>query len=367
LDLENVSRFPAAWTVGLRPDGRETLVVVAKATFLIPDGSDVPSLADEQIPLTTADEFTGEPGLSAPLRESDFAPAKPRCDVLLVGKAYAPGGRPAPRVPVGLKVGGMQKKFDVVGHRGWFRSLGWVSATDPLPFTTLPVGYDQAFGGRDLSDEDPAKHRWYSLNHAGVGFHTNLAAKAIQLKPLPHTEERADPVRRPDGKYRPMAFGPLGRAWSPRRELVGTYDQRWVDEVCPFLPADFREDYYQSAPPDQQIPHLRGGERVELLNLTPAGFTSFSLPPLELPVAFYPKDGAKERVLAAADTLFLEPERGLFTVTWRATRPLRRNAFELAGVVLGKTSRAWERARDLGKTYYPSLAHVRRAQAEEGS
>ena len=45
-----------------------------------------------------ADTFTGEPGFSAPVYEVDFAPRKPRCDVLLVGSAYAPEGRPATRV-----------------------------------------------------------------------------------------------------------------------------------------------------------------------------------------------------------------------------------------------------------------------------
>ncbi|MCK7582586.1 MAG: DUF2169 domain-containing protein [Chromatiales bacterium] len=52
-------------------------------------------LHDEQLPLVMADTFTGEPGLSAPVYEVDFAPRKHRCDVLLVGSAHAPGGRPA--------------------------------------------------------------------------------------------------------------------------------------------------------------------------------------------------------------------------------------------------------------------------------
>jgi hypothetical protein len=90
----------------------------------------------------------------------------------------------------------------------------------------------------------------------------------------------------------------------------------------------------------------------------------FQLPPLELPVVFHPRDGEKERVLAAADTLVLEPDLGRFTVTWRASRPLKRNAFELREVVVGKPSRAWERARDLGKVYYRSLAELKRPRRE---
>eukprot|EP01031_Cornospumella_fuschlensis_P046794 gene46794-57302_t len=75
----------AAYTQGLAPDGRESLVVVAKGTFDLPlDGSEA-RLADVQRPLLMADGSVGEPGLSAPRQEMDFAPLKPFCDVLVIG------------------------------------------------------------------------------------------------------------------------------------------------------------------------------------------------------------------------------------------------------------------------------------------
>ena len=75
--------------------GRERLVAVAKGTYGIPSHPDrEPTLLEEQVPLVLTDVFTGEPGFSAPLHEIDFAPRKPRCDVLLNGSAYAAGGRP---------------------------------------------------------------------------------------------------------------------------------------------------------------------------------------------------------------------------------------------------------------------------------
>ena len=55
----------------------------------------------------------------------------------------------------------------------------------------------------------------------------------------------------PWGAYRPMALGPVGRGWRPRLSYAGTYDQHWIDEVFPFLPADFDDRYYQAAPEDQ--------------------------------------------------------------------------------------------------------------------
>ena len=102
------------------------------------------------------------------------------------------------------------------------------------------------------------KHRWYPTNHAGVGYHEYLDAEFIDGKPLPNTEETGRRITDPRGKYKPMAFGPIGRAWQPRPKYAGTYDEKWLDEVFPFLPADFKEDYYQAAPADQQIDYPQG-------------------------------------------------------------------------------------------------------------
>jgi len=106
MNLVNATKLVAGYTLATDKTGREWLVVVAKGTYGIPDHPDRASaLLAEQIPLVTTDVFTGEPGFSAPLYEIDFAPPKPRCDVLLNGSCYAPGGRPAPYVEVAMEVG----------------------------------------------------------------------------------------------------------------------------------------------------------------------------------------------------------------------------------------------------------------------
>ncbi len=66
----NATKMQAGYTMGMQPDGRELLVVVVKGTFTIPKNDEEPQLAQEQVPLVEADEFTGEPGFSAPLYES---------------------------------------------------------------------------------------------------------------------------------------------------------------------------------------------------------------------------------------------------------------------------------------------------------
>lgn len=358
MDLINATGMQAAYTQGLQPDGRELLVVVVKGTFTIPDNGGEPRLADEQQPLVMADTFTGEPGLSAPVYEAEFAPVKKRCDVLLNGTAYAPGGTPAKRVTVGLKVGSMEKVFDVVGDRVWVAQTSGIVPSMASPFVTKPISYDYAFGGVDNFHRDESKHSAYMANPVGRGYHRVLSRELIDGTPLPNTEERGVKVSDPQAQYRPMSFGPVGRGWEPRYKLAGTYDQKWMDDTFPFLPVDFDDAYYQSAPDDQQVDKIVGGEDVVLLNLTEDGRRSFKLPSSTIPVVYLCSDRDDERHFATIDTVLLEPECERLSMTWRSTVPIRRNIFEIAQVVVGQMPRAWWRAVELEKQHFPSISEV---------
>ncbi|MEW6518166.1 MAG: DUF2169 domain-containing protein [Thermodesulfobacteriota bacterium] len=338
--LEHITGMQAGYTMGMRPDGRELLVVCIKGTFTIPRDASEPQLAEEQVPLVEADIFTGEPGFSAPLYESDYAPFKPNCDVLLNGSAYGPQGRPATRVRVFLQVGSMSKSFHVVGNRFWLKDYGSVQPTDPQPFVKMPFSYDTAFGGLDASRQDPLKLQVYAANPIGRGFHVHLDNESVHGKPLPNTEELQQSIAAPNGSYRPMSLGPVHRSWPPRITYAGTYDQNWLDNIFPFLPPDFDERYYQAAPPDQQMPYPAGGELVVLGNLTPEGRVSFTLPRKEMLVWYLLKNGEEKAEKAVLDTVFLEPDAGRFTLTWRSSLPLKRNMFEVEMVVIGDNPEA---------------------------
>jgi len=356
MHLLNATRMQAGYTLGMEPSGRESLVVVVKGTFRLPLDGEAPQFAAEQAPLIDADTFSGEPGFSAPVYECDYAPFKPRCDVILNGSAYAPRGRLTRRVTVSLRAGTIAKSFDVVGNRNWVGALLGVVAGPPEPFASMPVSYDRAFGGIDSAHPDPARHRYYERNHAGVGFHVQLEREFIDGAPMPNTEEAGRSITDPRGSYRPMAFGSIGRAWQPRPKLAGTYDQNWLDNIFPFLPPDFDPRYYQAAPEDQQIDYPRGGEEIVLQNLTPNGYVAFQLPAIDVPIVYYRKNAENEETQAVIDTIVLEPDLGRFTMTWRSSLPLRRNIFEIEQVLAGQMPRSWHRARELGKTYYPSLS-----------
>lgn len=356
MELLNFTKMVVGHTVGLQKDGRSLLIIVAKGTFNFPSDGREPELAESQLPLVDADIFSGEPGFSAPICEADYAPRKSRCDVLLNGSAYSPGGRPIQKVSVALRVGPMAKTFNVVGRRLWTRGMTSMTPSEPEFFVRLPISYDYAFGGIDSTVPDKPRH--FPTNHAGKGFSHHMNLDKVVGLPISNTEEIDNPIANPRGSYRPMALGPIGRSWEPRCKLTGTYDQNWLDNVCPLLPDDFDEEYYQAAPRDQQIPYLLGGEEVSLLNLTPEGQTHFKIPRVEIPVTIIPVDGEEIEGVPAStvcDTLLLEPDNRQFTLVWRVCWPLRQDLFEIAAALVGKPPRAYERAAETGKTYYRSL------------
>ena len=365
MHLQNATKMQAGYTLGMAPDGGECLVAVIKGTFAIPENGGQATLHPTQEALFTSDTFTGEPGLSAPVYEADYAPEKKRCDVLLQCQAHAPNQKPVERLTVGFKVGSLSKSFDVVGQRFWDRTLlGGLKPSKPLPFLNQTLTYDCAYGGVDTPSARPEIQEMYLLNPVGMGFHPVSPRRDIEGAPLPLTEETHNPVSSPKGAYQPMAPGPIGRSWLPRYPHAGTYDQNWKDHVFPFLPADFKPDYYQAAPPDQQMNHLVGGEEVTLMNLTPAGKTCFSLPTLEVPVEFCPASGSRITLNATADTLVIEPDANRLMITWRAALALKNNIFEMKQIVVGRMPRGWYRARDSAKSWYPSISHLMDARRE---
>jgi hypothetical protein len=358
MDFVNETKLEAGWTLGFEPDGRELLVVAAKGTFSIRPGDGEPPLAEMQVPLTKADEFSGDPGFSATLYETDYAHRKPYCDVLLNGSAHAPGGSPAKGVRVGLHVGAVNKVFDVFGDRVWQGSAASTHPSDYTPFTEMPITYDRAYGGVDVDPDNPDQRNTYVRNPVGVGYYPLSKGEYLVGKPLPNTSEAGLPVEGTKGSYQPMSLGPIGRNFGYRIAFAGTYNQQWMDQQAPFWPADFDPRYFQAAPADQQMSYPRGGERVVLKNLTPAGVTSFRLSSLVVPVLFVPHRAEAEQVQAVVDTIVIEPTLARFMLTWRVSKPLRRNCFELREIVVGGRSRSWhtaQRAAAAGKRYYRNL------------
>ncbi|HEX8705644.1 MAG TPA: DUF2169 domain-containing protein [Myxococcaceae bacterium] len=309
--LKNRTAYAAERNWARDKAGVHWWLVAVKATFNIASGGRL-VLADEQPPPLLMPEYFGEPGLSSLRYDSDLLAAKPGTDVLLLAHAHAPHGKPAESVPVALRIGQFQKILLVHGERAYSRGLTGMTMTRPRPFTRSPIRYESAFGGIDLSDPDPKKHGIDERNPIGRGFARRTALLAG--KPA-HTIEypSGDPAT-----TGPAGFGPIDPSWLPRRRLAGTYDARWEQSRKPLLPDDFDPAFALSAPADQRTEKpLAGGERIELVNMTPEGVLRFDLPRISL--GFTTRIGTRRERHGARLTLVLvEPEERRLTLVWQS-------------------------------------------------
>ncbi len=366
MEIDGYGHGHSVYTLGLDVSGREHLVFVHKAAYQFPevDGETcVP--ADESDPPTMADTFFGEPGLSATKYETDFASFKPRCDLLLNASAHAPNGIPTVSFDVGFRLGAHRKLFEVIGDRVWLESVTGVDPSSPEPFVTKQISYNTAVGGTDNLDPKEGLPEAYLDNPVGCGWHRRSNSGLIHGCPLPNSQRKGDRITVPWGRHQPVSLGPIGRGWPERLKYAGTYDQDWIDDVFPFLPGDFDTQYFQAAPADQQIAYLQGGETVTLLNLSPEGRTEFRLPNVHLPVVFARRRAEDANHTAVVDTVLIEPDRRLVHLTWRTSLPLERDIFEVTEAIVGPRTRAFWRARMLGKEYHPGLSSLGAARDSE--
>ena len=154
LQLKNSTPFEA--TISLFPNekGIDTLYVVVKATFSINPKSEI---AEEQKPIVMADEYWGEPGESSLKYASELHLTKPSTDIVMIGEACARDKRSVTQLDVSLAVANRRKTIRVFGDRRWGAGLLGLSMTPPIPFESMPLIYERAFGG--FHEVSPEKHK----------------------------------------------------------------------------------------------------------------------------------------------------------------------------------------------------------------
>lgn len=302
--------------------GAEVWVVAVKATFrLLPTGTT--ERAELQDEVLAAPEYRSPTAHSSLVYESDLV-IKPGTDVVLNGSAHAPDGAPLPYIDVGLSIGERMKTLRVFGERKWARTLGKLVLSRPEPFVTKPITYENAFGGLEPLDE---------RNPSGSGY---------ALDPEQMADQRAACIENPQQLVRnwkdrpdPAGFGVIGRNWSPRRQLAGTYDLNWRLNRAPLPPLDLDERFYLCAPADQQFPrHLRGGEAIALFNLVPGrSVLRFALPRI---VLGFETRLAGELIRHHADlsTVVIEPDAFRLLMVWCTWIPCHGREHKLEKTVI---------------------------------
>lgn len=324
--VKNARPFPHGFALGQNSPTDRFLTIIVKATFRIERRPAPARVAEQQLPVFSTDTpYDRKKPDSALEFETDRVPFKPRADIVLVGKAHTPLGRPMKSVDVKLAVGVTQRTLRVFGDRLWsFGSEREIAprVVGPAEFVEMPLSYERAFGGSDeRAGMDPSAPRfrpWCDQNLLGRGFCAARSVESIHQKPLPNIEDPAHLITAWDTRPTPVGCGFFPRNSRPRSSFAGTYDDQWRAARAPLPPDDFRFDVFNAADPSLQVRnYLVGNEAVSLSNVTPGGGTvDFWLPCLRPRLLVSHRVGNLE-VPANLDTVVFVPEGGIFYQVWR--------------------------------------------------
>lgn len=395
MNFANRSPFPALAYTMIDVAEQEHHVVVLRQTFDLvratarctphEDVFEAVAIVKDAPPLVMEDRYAGETGESSVLEESDLAPFKPRCDVIVNANAHAPGGIASRRWDVRVRASSqmledyrarksghapgkpaqlLDKSLEVCGPRRIRPGLlGW-SLEEPQPTLEVPIDYEHAFGGTSRvahpeHAENPSAPE-FLLNEAcyanpiGCGWiderlpsalrnarqaaidslpgpqieyaDARLKSPAVLKQPdAPHsTEQMARLVQRYPGKV--AGLGCVGRAWTPRIQHAGSYDAKWLQEHWPQLPKDFKFDYWNAAPADQQIDFPPPDLSIELTHLVsptlaPSGVARFTLPGHRVFAMFKPPKALALPLPFRIDTVIVDARAMKVSVVWRFSVP----------------------------------------------
>jgi hypothetical protein len=375
MEFRNLTPFQAQKYGTYDVHDREHHVVALRVAYaLSPTGERTVGLGDAVIThrceiarghpagtLCVTDEYEGEINLTSVKAESDLAAFKPRCDVIVRATAHAPGGvataRWSARVRAMTKRNTtasvvIDKTLSVCGPR-WFLRNGdaWL-LSDPDAALRVPVRWENAFGGRSRVHNEQGEGLLDEVcftNPVGCGWierrYLDVLQRAEQPIPdklkAPQIEDPAHPVtalvvathREGIANARdvaeaathygatPVGLSWVGRPWTPRIQHAGTYDDTWLQERHPFLPANFSFAYWNGAPADQQVETPIGAMQVELWNLTEHhAYVAFALPPHRAFVMAYARD-LPIPIEAVIDTVIVDAEAMTVACVWRVLVP----------------------------------------------
>jgi hypothetical protein len=153
--VKNKTPFPHGTRLTSLEPPKPFMAVVVRGRFdLVPDGvatrPETPEGLDAIIQGPLCGDLYAEGDdecLGELLYPSDLADYKLRTDVIFKGSCHTPGEAELPRCPVSMEVGDWKKSLWVVDRRVWKEGFFGPKASDPIPFSEMPISYKRSFGG----------------------------------------------------------------------------------------------------------------------------------------------------------------------------------------------------------------------------
>ena len=188
----------------------------------------------------------------------DAGMPKPTGEVLVAGRAMAPGGQPVQAMRVAVELGEVRRLFTVFGDRRWQMSDAGPVFSVPDPFLEMPMLDRLAFGGEG-----------YASNPSGRGAEAEALLNSGLEPPLPNIEVAGQEIRSVLDQPPVASVGALAPDQADRIALAGTYDQDWIDRKMPEFPDDFDPRYFLTAPVEQRLnDYFTGFEAIRLVGLS---------------------------------------------------------------------------------------------------
>lgn len=287
--------------------GKPVFSVLVKRTYDIITGRPLVR-AEQTAPFVEIDDYYdhGDPQTATVKFESELTAFKAATDVVVIGKAYAPGGTPVEQMDLAVQIGSFLKKIRIIGDRHCtYRKGRTPLVSDPLPFTEMQIRYEKAYGGRDLLS-NPLIPFSYPRNPMGTGVAVANNPEVVNQLALPNLEDPEDlltPERiimeDPNSWNRqplPQGLGWYQKTWYPRSSFVGALpgfvdvDEIMREETLGWVPPKqialakqfklpaFDIRFNNGASPDLIRPYLTRNELLVLTNMTPDGRLEFTLP-----------------------------------------------------------------------------------------
>jgi len=364
--------------VALSPEpGVYAIGIVFKRTYVLSHGQPCRP-ADEQIPLDPEGAFH-EPiaeGVAPSFKSlPEVIALKTGTDVVV--QANACSRQPVKWMRAAVRIGQHVHEAAVFGRRFCHWQNGTIVFSDPEPFESLPLRYENAYGGRDLVFEKAvaaeikqrlaaneyrqmkgtagalvqANHPlMYPRNRFGKGYIIENRQEAVEGRALPNLErpgDRLTPERivlgNPfdwDKQPIPIGFDYLDPMSFPRSAMLGfpppsTREISAAREAAAgMVPPDFYRGSIFTTSPDKiseivhadasrcaslglQLPFLRGDEQM-LLSGMDAAIPDFIVQlPGEVPVfGLQSGDSSFSQIAPELHTVFVDVPRRVLTLTW---------------------------------------------------
>ena len=355
MKLENTTPLAADLQVRTSHDPEiKVACLVAKATYRWNDVGAVLLDCEDPFRIFGADQET-ELGLLPndllPRQDSAF-------EVILLGKAYAPGGAAA-RMTISLTVGEVRRDMTVTGDRSWEGKGDASRIASPELFAEMPLAWEQAFGGRVevLIDKDSPIDLAYSMNPEGKGFNPDeqmaeLAAfvKAPDgypcsdsIRQLPNLERPGELIERWDDQPpSPVCWATVPQVSAMQAARSVQFPTQVMDEeeatLKEMIPT-FGPGLLHRAVDEWIIDLPRRGAIVSMSGLTPAGAEQFALPSLQV-LADYQIGRERGSLQLSPQLLMLLPEHHAFYLVYRSVFGISSNAGPEQGVRL-RTGEGW--------------------------